>query len=129
MLFSTSIFENTVHGLIGTSYKNASTETRMELIVKAAKKDNVYDFISELAEGYDMQVGDCGSLISDGQKQRIAISRATVSDPKILLLDRATSALDTKSERVVETALDVAAKGRTTIIIAHRMFVYHQYCR
>ena len=121
VLFGTTIFGNIQHGLIGTKYENASVEDRKELIIKAAKMANAHDFVSGLPEGYETNVGERGFLLSGGQKQRIAIARAMVSDPKILLLDEATSALDTKSEGVVQAALDVAAQGRTTIVIAHRL--------
>ncbi|KAL9007236.1 MAG: hypothetical protein Q9188_000039 [Gyalolechia gomerana] len=120
-LFGTTIFGNIQHGLIGTKYEKTSPEEQKDLIVKAAKMANAHDFVTGLPEGYETNVGERGFLLSGGQKQRIAIARAMVSDPKILLLDEATSALDTKSEGVVQAALDVAAKGRTTIIIAHRL--------
>ncbi|KAH8602394.1 P-loop containing nucleoside triphosphate hydrolase protein [Bisporella sp. PMI_857] len=120
-LFGTTIFENIAHGLIGTKYQDEKDEKRKELIIEAAKMANAHDFISTLPEGYETNVGERGFLLSGGQKQRIAIARAMVSDPKILLLDEATSALDTKSEGVVQAALEVAAAGRTTITIAHRL--------
>ena len=120
-LFGTTIFGNIQHGLIGTQYEKAGAENTKDLVVAAAKMANAHDFISGLPEGYDTNVGERGFLLSGGQKQRIAIARAMVSNPKILLLDEATSALDTKSEGVVQAALDVAAKGRTTIVIAHRL--------
>ncbi len=120
-LFGTTIFGNIQHGLIGTKHENADIEQQKELIMTAAKMANAHDFVMGLPEGYDTNVGERGFLLSGGQKQRIAIARAMVSDPKILLLDEATSALDTKSEGVVQAALDVAAQGRTTIIIAHRL--------
>lgn len=121
MLFSTTIYENIRHGLIGTQWENADAEPQRELIINAAKMANAHDFVISLPEGYETNVGDRGFLLSGGQKQRIAIARAIVSDPKILLLDEATSALDTKSEGVVQAALDLAAQGRTTIVIAHRL--------
>lgn len=120
-LFGTTIYGNIEHGLIGTKHEFSSPEEQKELIVKAAKMANAHDFVSGLPEGYETNVGERGFLLSGGQKQRIAIARAMVSDPKILLLDEATSALDTKSEGVVQAALDVAAQGRTTIVIAHRL--------
>lgn len=120
-LFGTTIFGNIKHGLIGTKHENADIEQQKELILAAAKMANAHDFVMGLPEGYDTNVGERGFLLSGGQKQRIAIARAMVSDPKILLLDEATSALDTKSEGVVQAALDVAAQGRTTIVIAHRL--------
>lgn len=120
-LFGTTIYGNIQHGLIGTQYENAGSEEQNELIINAAKKANAHDFVCSLPEGYETNVGERGLLLSGGQKQRIAIARAMVSDPKILLLDEATSALDTKSEGVVQAALDKAAQGRTTIVIAHRL--------
>ena len=120
-LFGTTIEGNIRHGLIGTQHEKSSPEKQKELIISAAKMANAHDFITGLPEGYETNVGERGFLLSGGQKQRIAIARAMVSDPKILLLDEATSALDTKSEGVVQAALDVAAKGRTTIVIAHRL--------
>ncbi|CAG8972233.1 hypothetical protein HYALB_00001631 [Hymenoscyphus albidus] len=120
-LFGTTIYENIRHGLIGTKFEHEKPEKQRELVIEAAKMANAHDFISGLPEGYETNVGERGFLLSGGQKQRIAIARAMVSDPKILLLDEATSALDTKSEGVVQAALEVAAAGRTTITIAHRL--------
>lgn len=121
VLFGTTIYKNIRHGLIGTRFENEPEEKIRELIENAAKMANAHEFIMALPEGYETNVGQRGFLLSGGQKQRIAIARAVVSDPKILLLDEATSALDTKSEGVVQAALDRAAKGRTTIVIAHRL--------
>ncbi|RDW84701.1 hypothetical protein BP6252_02291 [Coleophoma cylindrospora] len=120
-LFGTTIFENIRHGLIGTKFEAESAEKQKELVINAAKMANAHDFVTGLPEGYETNVGERGFLLSGGQKQRIAIARAVVSDPKILLLDEATSALDTKSEGIVQAALEVAAAGRTTILIAHRL--------
>jgi ATP-binding cassette, subfamily B (MDR/TAP), member 1 len=120
-LFGTTIYENIKHGLIGTKFEIESDDRQNELIIQASKMANAHDFIEGLPEGYETNVGERGFLLSGGQKQRIAIARAIVSDPKILLLDEATSALDTKSEGVVQAALEVASTGRTTITIAHRL--------
>ena len=121
ILFSTTVYNNIHHGLIGTVHEAAAPDVKREMIVKAAKMANAHNFVTDLPEGYETKVGERGFLLSGGQKQRVAIARAMVSDPKILLLDEATSALDTKSEGVVQAALDVAAQGRTTIVIAHRL--------
>ncbi|CAN0857284.1 ABC transporter B family member 15 [Linum grandiflorum] len=111
-LFATSIKENILFG---------KEDASMEEIMDAAKAANAHNFISQLPQGYDTQVGERGVQMSGGQKQRIAIARAVIKAPRILLLDEATSALDSESERVVQEALDKAAVGRTTIIIAHRL--------
>lgn len=121
ILFSVTIYESIAHGLANTDYANAPEEKKRELIEEAAKIANAHDFITDLPDGYETKVGERGNLLSGGQKQRIAIARAIVSDPKILLLDEATAALDTKSESLVQEALDRASKGRTTIVIAHRL--------
>lgn len=120
-LFSVTIFDNIKLGLIGSSFEKESDEQIKDRVHNAAREANAHDFIINLPEGYDTNVGERGFLLSGGQKQRIAIARAIVSDPKILLLDEATSALDTKSEGVVQAALDAASRGRTTIVIAHRL--------
>ncbi|KAK9468222.1 P-loop containing nucleoside triphosphate hydrolase protein [Lipomyces arxii] len=121
VLFSCSLYENIAYGLIGTPYQSLSYAEKRELVVAACHQANAMSFIEKLPEGLETDVGERGFLLSGGQKQRIAIARAIVSNPKILLLDEATSALDTKSEGVVQDALDKASKNRTTIVIAHRL--------
>lgn len=93
----------------------------MERVIEAAQLAGAHDFILEMAEGYDTQIDERGGNLSGGQRQRIAIARAILTDPRILIFDEATSALDAESEEVIQTNLKTMAKGRTMIIIAHRL--------
>uniref|UniRef100_A0A8C2I989 ATP-binding cassette, sub-family B (MDR/TAP), member 11a n=1 Tax=Cyprinus carpio TaxID=7962 RepID=A0A8C2I989_CYPCA len=112
VLFATTITENIRYGRAGVT---------MEEVIEAAKQANAYNFIMDLPQKFDTLVGEGGGQMSGGQKQRIAIARALVRNPRILLLDMATSALDNESEAIVQEALDKARQGRTTISIAHRL--------
>ncbi|KMS99218.1 hypothetical protein BVRB_2g046570 [Beta vulgaris subsp. vulgaris] len=111
-LFASSIFDNIVYG------KEGATEAE---VIEAARAANVHGFVSALPEGYKTTVGERGVQLSGGQKQRIAIARAVLKDPAILLLDEATSALDAESECVLQEALERLMRGRTTVLVAHRL--------
>ncbi|KAL4426347.1 hypothetical protein ABPG74_006285 [Tetrahymena malaccensis] len=112
VLFATTIRENLKFG------KESATEEEM---IQALKQANAWEFVSQLENQLDTFVGNAGSQISGGQKQRICIARAILKNPQILLLDEATSALDRKNEAMIQKTLDEISKGRTTIVIAHRL--------
>ncbi|CAN8075644.1 unnamed protein product [Agarophyton chilense] len=116
-LFHRSVRDNIAYGLS----QEEGTPVTESMIVEAAKAANAHDFISQLPEGYETDVGTRGSKLSGGQRQRVAIARSLVRAPRVLLLDEATSALDAVSERTVQDALDAASHGRTTIAVAHRL--------
>ena len=101
--------------------RRGEEEVSDQALEAACRDANIYDFIVSLPDGFDTDIGSQGVLLSGGQKQRIAIARALIRQPKVLLLDEATSALDSESESVVQIALNSAAKGRTTVTVAHRL--------
>jgi len=111
-LFSGSVFENIAYGKPGASKED---------VIRAAKLAGAHEFIEELKDGYDTYVGERGVKLSGGQKQRISIARVFLKEPKVLLLDEATAALDNESEHLVSESLDKLAAGRTTLTIAHRL--------
>ncbi|CDR67686.1 SAV1866 family putative multidrug efflux ABC transporter [Staphylococcus schweitzeri] len=112
ILFSDTVMENILLG--------RPTAT-VEEVVEAAKMANAHDFIMNLPQGYDTEVGERGVKLSGGQKQRLSIARIFLNNPPILILDEATSALDLESESIIQEALDVLSKDRTTLIVAHRL--------
>ncbi len=112
-----ALFSGTIKENIGY----AQEKTDDAAIIAAAKAANAHEFISKLEHGYDTEIGERGLKLSGGQKQRIAIARALLKDAPILILDEATSSLDSKSEQMVQEALERLMKGRTTLIIAHRL--------
>ncbi|HSR60872.1 MAG TPA: ABC transporter ATP-binding protein [Robiginitalea sp.] len=111
------LFNDSVRNNILLGKEDASPEE----VETAARIANAHDFISQLPLGYDTHIGDGGNKLSGGQKQRLAIARAVLKNPPIMILDEATSALDTKSERLVQDALEKMMRGRTSLVIAHRL--------
>lgn len=111
-LFTGTIFENIAYGKEGA--------TREE-VIRAAKLANIHDFVESLPDGYETFVGERGVKLSGGQKQRISIARVFLKDPAILILDEATSALDNATEIMIQKSLEMLCKGRTTIVVAHRL--------
>jgi subfamily B ATP-binding cassette protein MsbA len=112
ILFNDSVFNN-----ISFGKKDATREK----VIEAAKIANAHEFISKLENGYETTIGDRGGKLSGGERQRLTIARAVLKNPPILILDEATSSLDSNSEKLVQDALTNLMKGRTTIVIAHRL--------
>ncbi|MFQ6109376.1 MAG: ABC transporter ATP-binding protein, partial [Candidatus Aminicenantales bacterium] len=112
ILFNDTVRNNIAYGI---------EDIHLEKIIQAAKAAKAHDFIMELPQGYDTIIGERGSLLSSGQKQRLAIARALLKDPPILILDEATSALDSESERLIQIAMANVMKNRTVFVIAHRL--------
>jgi len=115
-LFNDTVKNNIMYGKL---------EATDEEVIEAAKAANAHDFIQELSKGYDTVIGERGVKLSGGQKQRISIARALLADPRILILDEATSSVDTETEMLIQTALQRLVKNRTTFVIAHRLSTVH----
>lgn len=111
-LFDGTVFENIAYG---------NRRATMEQVVEAAKQANAHEFIADLEEGYESLIGERGVKLSGGQRQRLSIARALLADPRILILDEATSNLDTESEQLIQAAMAELLKDRTTFVIAHRL--------
>ncbi|KAK2930929.1 AAA ATPase domain [Fusarium oxysporum f. sp. vasinfectum] len=120
-LFNDTIFNNVAHGLIGSEWQDQPEEKKRQMVRDACQESYADEFINRLPDGYDTHVGDGGAKLSGGQKQRLAIARSIIKKPNIIILDEATSAIDAKSEKIVQAALDRATQNRTTITIAHRL--------
>jgi len=116
-LFAASVRENIAFG---------QPRARQEEIIQAARDAQAHDFIEAMPDGYDTLVGERGVTLSGGQKQRIAIARTILTDPRILILDDATSSVDTETEKLIQLALTRLMQGRTTFIIAHRLSTVRQ---
>ena len=111
-LFAGTVMENIRYG---------KPEASDEEVIRAAKAANAHEFIMELENGYDTDIGQRGVKLSGGQKQRLSIARVFLKNPPILIFDEATSALDNESEKIVQKSLEELAKNRTTFVIAHRL--------
>ena len=109
------------HGTVLENIRYGLPEASLEAVVEAARAANAHDFICKLAHGYDTVVGERGHTLSGGERQRVSIARAILHDPRVLILDEATSSVDTETEREIQEALDRLVRGRTVFAIAHRL--------
>ena len=109
------------HDTIGANLRYAKPDAPLEELVAAARAANIYDMIEKLPDGFETVVGERGYRLSGGEKQRIAIARVLLKDPRILILDEATSHLDSRSEALIQEALETLLEGRTSLVIAHRL--------
>ena len=117
MLQSPHLFSGTIKENIGYGRLEATDEE----IIEAAKLVNAHDFIIRMEEGYDSEVGEGGNRLSTGEKQLLSFARAILANPKILVLDEATSSIDTETEQLIQYAINKLLEGRTSFIIAHRL--------
>lgn len=117
------------HGTLLENIRYGRADAELDDVVAAARAANAHEFIVELPEGYDTVVGERGQTLSGGQRQRVSIARAILHDPRILILDEATSSVDTETERKIQEAMDRLVAGRTTFAIAHRLSTLHRASR
>ena len=108
-------------GTIADNIRFARPDAPMEDVVRAAKLCAAHDFIAALPQGYDTQVGEGGGRLSTGQKQLVCFARVLVADPRIFVLDEATSSIDTETEQLIQNAIHTVLKGRTSFVVAHRL--------
>ena len=109
------------HGTVLENIRYGAPEAQLGEVIEAARAANAHGFVSSLPNGYDTVVGERGHTLSGGERQRIAIARAILNDPRILILDEATSSVDTETERKIQEALDRLVEGRTVFAVAHRL--------
>jgi ATP-binding cassette subfamily B protein len=114
------------HGTIVENIRYGMPDATLEQAVEAARMANAHDFVCELPHGYDTIIGERGHTLSGGERQRISIARAILKDPRILILDEATSSVDTETERKIQQAMDRLVAGRTVFAIAHRLSTLHK---
>ena len=109
------------HGTVLDNIRYGNPEATLSKVINSARAANAHDFILKLPHGYDTVVGERGHTLSGGERQRVSIARAILNNPRVLILDEATSSVDTETERKIQQALDRLIKGRTVFAIAHRL--------